>query len=121
MFATEIAEDIFALHKVPYKHFISTIQPKVGISELLAIHDRLLTKAKDAVKDVPGRPSYNVIFVHEWIMVVPRTHAGRNNVNANASGMVGMISLASDLEREAWKDMGIVKHLAYLGVPARSS
>jgi ATP adenylyltransferase/5',5'''-P-1,P-4-tetraphosphate phosphorylase II len=79
-------------------------------------YQELLHHTKEALKDDPEQPSYNVILVHDWMMLVPRSHAHRDGVGGNAVGMVGMIWLAREEERERWEELGVMETLEFVGV-----
>ncbi|EXF74657.1 hypothetical protein CFIO01_08727 [Colletotrichum fioriniae PJ7] len=70
------------------------------------------------VKTTMGYGSdYNVVMAEDWICVVPRRLVGRDGVGANGAGMVGLVWLRDQAERNGWDSFGLTEHLVQLGVP----
>ncbi|KAI3555045.1 hypothetical protein CABS02_04884 [Colletotrichum abscissum] len=60
---------------------------------------------------------YNVVMAERWICVVPRRLVGRNGVGANGAGMIGLVWLRDQAERDGWDSFGLTEHLVRLGLP----
>ncbi|KAK1484539.1 hypothetical protein CCUS01_15553 [Colletotrichum cuscutae] len=60
---------------------------------------------------------YNVVMAEDWICVVPRRLVGRNGVGANGAGMIGLVWLRDQAERDGWDSFGLTEHLVRLGLP----
>jgi ATP adenylyltransferase/5',5'''-P-1,P-4-tetraphosphate phosphorylase II len=114
-----LAGEICSLPKIPYKHFVTGLSPETAVAELVQTHSKLLRKTRAAL-DEAGATDYNLVFTHSWMMMIPRRHAGRDGVCANAAGMVGMVWVKHQEERDAWTTKGLSEFLAYLGIPAVS-
>ena len=107
------------LKNIPYTHFIHGL-PSDATSEhifqkyeeLMSLIDPAISRGADGIT-----PSHNVIIVPEWIMVIPRVHGRCGLAGANAAGMLGMIWVKNQEERDTWFDLGVVSHLQYLGSP----
>lgn len=63
-----------------------------------------------------GVVDYNVVVVREWMLVIPRRHHGREGVECNAVGMMGMVWVRDEEEREGWVRLGMTEHLRWLGI-----
>lgn len=70
------------------------------------------------LKEVPGGSDYNVVLVHDWMLLIPRRFAGFKGNGANAAGMLGMVWVQDQWERNRWTKLGYIKYLSMLGVPA---
>lgn len=82
-------------------------------------HANLLRHTRAALETVTYSNDYNVVLADEWMILIPRSHKGHDNVGANGAGMLGMIWLRDQEERDGWEKLGMTKHLAYLGIPGR--
>ncbi|KAI5792588.1 hypothetical protein DFH27DRAFT_192969 [Peziza echinospora] len=105
------------LKNIPYTHFIHGLPSNATseyifqkYGELMSLIDPTIPRGADGVT-----PSHNVIIVPQWIMVIPRVNGRRGLAGANAAGMVGMIWVKNEEERDTWLDFGVVSHLQYLG------
>ncbi|KAK7440088.1 hypothetical protein Landi51_10742 [Colletotrichum acutatum] len=58
---------------------------------------------------------YNVVMAEDWVCVVPRRLVGREGVGANGAGMVGLVWLRDQAERDGWNSFGLTEHLVQLG------
>ena len=101
---------------LPYQNFVAYLPSDIDAEGIYQLYLRLLQETKLSLKDQPDKPSYNVILVHDWLMLVPRSHAGRDGVGTNASGVAGMIWLANDQERARWEELGVIETLEFVGV-----
>ena len=63
-----------------------------------------------------GRASYNVILTHEWMTIIPRTHAGGNGLMVNAAGMAGLIWLSREIDMEYWTPEMLQKVIELCGL-----
>lgn len=61
--------------------------------------------------------AHNLIFTVGWICIVPRRRASIGQCAANSMGMMGLIWVGSQEEREEWNSLGLSKHLTELGYP----
>jgi ATP adenylyltransferase/5',5'''-P-1,P-4-tetraphosphate phosphorylase II len=89
------------------------------VADLVQTHIKLLQKTRATLEEA-GATDYNVVFTQSWMMMIPRRHAGRDGVCANAAGMVGMVWVKHQEERDAWTKEGLTEFLAFLGIPAVS-
>ena len=101
---------------VPYAHGILAIPAYASAEEVFAIYGKLLAEMRPLMKR-EGMEDYNVILVKEWMLLIPRRHHGREGVECNAVGMMGMVWLKSEAEREGWERLGMTEHLQWLGFP----
>ena len=103
---------------VPYAHTILAIPADASAKEVFAVYEKLLAEIQPLMKRV-GMEDYNVVIVKEWMLLIPRRHHGREGVECNAVGMMGMIWLKSQAEREGWERLGMTEHLRWLGFPRK--
>lgn len=61
--------------------------------------------------------AYNVILTGVWLCLIPRRHGRKGDTGANAAGMLGMVWVKDQAERESWNTLGLCKHLEFLGFP----
>lgn len=112
---TEVSSDI---PNVPYKHFALRLPTAAGPKDLVASHERLLVKMRESQQEAAAGPDHNVILTQDWICLIPRSHNGsEKGAPANASGIIGLVWVATEEERDAWRTLGPVDHLRYLGIP----
>ena len=102
---------------VPYKHLMMKIPEGATAEDVHGVYERLLEGIRPVLSE-NGTEDYNVVLVKEWMLVIPRRHHGRDGVEGNAVGMMGMVWLKGKEEREGWSRLGMTEHLKYLGVPA---
>lgn len=104
---------------VPFKHFAMRFPPQSTATHLLLRYQRLLEKTTEALRNASAKIAYDVVIKRPWMLLVPRTHArykdGRGPTNG--AGMVGLVWVADQAERDDWTRLGMSDHLAYLGLP----
>ncbi|KAF3928283.1 hypothetical protein AA313_de0208726 [Arthrobotrys entomopaga] len=114
----ELSQDeAVTLPSVPYKHFVVGLPKKASHEDIVKRHGKVLELAKEALETVGGS-AYNVVMTKDWVMVIPRRSKGVDGVGANAAGMMGMVWVGSEKERESWTNFGLTRYLQTLGVPA---
>ena len=101
---------------VPYVHAILAIPANASADEVFAVYEKLLAEIRPLMKK-EGMEDYNVIIVKEWMLLIPRRHHGREGVECNAVGMMGMVWLRGEADREGWERLGLTEHLQWLGFP----
>ncbi len=57
----------------------------------------------------------------EWVCVIPQRCARKGIAKANSAGMLGLVWLKDQAERDAWTKFSLTEHLAYLGFPVTST
>lgn len=102
---------------IPYKHALMRISKDATAEDVCDCYETLLAEIRP-ILEANGTEDYNMVLVREWMLMIPRRHHGKNSVEANAVGMMGMVWLKSQEEREGWTELGMTEHLRYLGVPA---
>jgi ATP adenylyltransferase/5',5'''-P-1,P-4-tetraphosphate phosphorylase II len=97
-------------------HNVATLNAKqvhVAYQEMLTSCERTLGQ---------NIVAHNLVFTRDWLCVIPRKNSGAKHGPANSMGMMGMIWVATDDERNDWNVLGLSKHIANLGyLPTRSS
>ncbi|KXH43219.1 hypothetical protein CNYM01_03194 [Colletotrichum nymphaeae SA-01] len=76
-----------------------------------------VSAARDIEATNGGGKDYNVVMAEDWMCVVPRRLVGRDGVGANGAGMIGLVWLRDQAERNGWDSFGLTEHLFQLGVP----
>lgn len=113
--STDISDHI---PNVPYKHFALRLPAGASSEELAASHDRLLEKMRASQQEAGSGPDHNVILAQDWICLIPRVHNGsEKGAPANAVGVLGLVWVATEEEREVWTTLGPADHLRYLCIP----
>lgn len=115
-FTTEVAT---SLDYVPFKHFVLALPPDATVKHVYATYASLLGLSQEALatSDSDSR-DYNVAMTAEWIAMIPRRTAGTHGPSgANAAGMLGMVTVPDQGQREWWAELGYTEYLKQLGVP----
>ena len=112
--------DPWSVPGIPFKHWAMRFPPHSTATHLLFRYQRLLEKTTEALQDASAKIAYNVVIKSPWILLIPRTHArSRDGCAAtNGAGMLGLVWVADQAERNDWTRLGMSDHLAYLGIPA---
>ncbi|KAK6335171.1 hypothetical protein TWF718_010608 [Orbilia javanica] len=108
--------NVVTLPNVPYKHYIIALPERPTADDLVERYRTLVGLAKLTLQDTGGT-AHNVVMTKDWIMVIPRSSKGFEGVGANAAGMVGMVWVGSEEERNRWTSLGLGAYLQKLGVP----
>ncbi|RDW70421.1 hypothetical protein BP5796_08818 [Coleophoma crateriformis] len=112
-------DDVMSDTKVPYKNFSIGLEAGITVSPLKSKYEQLMTAMNTACKPKDRALDYNLILVKRWMAVIPRTHASLDGKgHTNSAGMMGWIWVKDDAEMEFWMNLGVAKHLTYLGVAA---
>ncbi|KAK6510484.1 hypothetical protein TWF506_009590 [Arthrobotrys conoides] len=111
-----IEGDVVTIPTVPYKHYITALPAKPLVDDLVQRYNILVGLAKIALEPVKGT-AHNVVMTKDWIMVIPRAWRGFDRAGANAAGMVGMVWVGSDQERQDWSTFGLTSYFHKLGLP----
>lgn len=61
--------------------------------------------------------AYNAAFTRDWICLIPRTHTMKDGAGANTAGMLGLVWVRDQAERDTWARLGYSRYLQYLGIP----
>lgn len=104
---------------VPFKHFVQRLPRDATLDNVRDIHDRLLKATREALKVARAGHDYNVVMTLDWLAFIPRTTSGENGTGpygANALGMLGMVTVPDNKERQWWADLGYSDYLAKLGI-----
>jgi sulfate adenylyltransferase (ADP) / ATP adenylyltransferase len=99
---------------VPFFCLIVGIAGK-GADEAHALYREMLSTSESTLRYVPI--AHNVVFTADWLCVIPRRRAKIGEVAANSMGMMGLIWVASEEERDGWNSFRLSKHLSQLGYP----
>ncbi|CAF9917034.1 MAG: hypothetical protein HETSPECPRED_003079 [Heterodermia speciosa] len=100
---------------VPYRHAVLALPRDASAEDVYAVYGRLMGEMRP-VMEREGVVDYNVVVVREWMLVIPRRHHGREGVECNAVGMMGMVWVRDEEEREGWVRLGMTEHLRWLGI-----
>ncbi|KAK1723064.1 hypothetical protein CaCOL14_002009 [Colletotrichum acutatum] len=111
---SDINSNIFG---VPNMHFVLRLSQGVTSQEADCNLARLVSASRDFQTTARYGSDYNVVMAEDWVCVVPRRLVGREGVGANGAGMVGLVWLRDQAERDGWNSFGLTEHLVQLGVP----
>lgn len=56
-----------------------------------------------------------------WLCLIPRRHGRLDGIGTNTAGMLGLVWVRDQAEREAWDTLGRLRHLERLGIQIKSS
>lgn len=65
--------------------------------------------------------AYNVCLTDSWLCLIPRRRGRLQGVGTNAAGMLGLVWVGDQAEREDWDKLGHSRHLERLGVQIKPS
>jgi sulfate adenylyltransferase (ADP) / ATP adenylyltransferase len=102
---------------VPHRHFVIQLPDAVNVTEIHDRYRKLLNEVKLAHMQYGHGEAYNIIMTINWLCLIPRRNAGKGTTAANAAGMIGLVWLRDQAERDSWADLGFSNHLRYLGMP----
>ena len=86
-------------------------------SNVFDAYKALLEDTKHALKTAGSESDYNVALTTDWIALIPRSRAEWGGpFGANAQGMLGLVSVRDQEERELWASLGYTDHLRSLGI-----
>ena len=110
-------EESTTIPTIPFKHNLILFPPNATPQQVFDQYKKALIKTKETLGESgSGSHAYNVSFVKEWIVVIPRREKGREGVGANSAGMMGMVWLRDAEERRGWDEEGLARYLVRLGV-----
>jgi ATP adenylyltransferase len=105
------------IHGVPFKHFVLCIPTKATAKEVFNRYQRLLQETQKSLKEAKQGNDYNVILTLDWIVLIPRSKAEWGGpFGANAQGMIGLVSVRDQEEKDRWTKLGWAAHLRDLGI-----
>lgn len=84
-------------------------------------YNRLLEEMRSVQIRFSDIKAYNAAFTRDWMCLIPRTHARKDDAGANTAGMLGMVWLRDQAERDTWARLGYSSYLRYLGIPIDDS
>ncbi|EWC48380.1 hypothetical protein DRE_02149 [Drechslerella stenobrocha 248] len=109
-------EGVVTLPDTPYKHYVVALPNEPSQDDIVGRHNKVVELAKAALGKDEGA-AYNIVMTKDWVMAIPRRSKGNEGVGANAAGMMGMIWVGSQEERDCWTTFGLTRYLQTLGVP----
>ena len=109
-----------SLPNVPYKHWVIGIPKSANAADVAHRYFQSLQRTKETLREESESSAYNAVLVEDWMVLIPRTQQGREDVDANGAGMMGVVWLRDKKERDGWTRFGMTKHLTYLGIPTGS-
>jgi len=102
---------------VPFKHFVIRLPSDADANTVYNTYLRLLHASREVLaKSGEGSKDYNVAMTPDWIAVIPR-RTSEGPYGANAAGMLGIIYLPDQQERDKWSQLGYTKQLVAFGIP----
>lgn len=113
LLTTTSIEDPETLPEIPFQHALILLPQNASWQDVMGQYQKCLHKSREIGK---GSTAYNVLFVRKWMIVIPRTSKGKEGVGANSAGMLGMVWVKNEKERQAWTEFGMSRYLRSLGV-----
>jgi ATP adenylyltransferase len=107
-----------SIEHVPFKHYVLRLPSHADTDTVYKAYLRLLEASREVlvVKSGEGSRDYNVAMTADWIAVIPR-RTSEGPYGANAAGMLGIIYLPDQQERDKWSQLGYTKQLVAFGIP----
>jgi sulfate adenylyltransferase (ADP) / ATP adenylyltransferase len=106
---------------VSHRHYILSLPESTKAEDVFDLYQRLLAEVKGVQRLFDLGPAYNVALTSDWLCLIPRRNVNKDGVGANAAGMLGLVWLRDQEERDGWSRLGYTSHLEYLGVPMDTS
>lgn len=100
---------------MPYRVAVGTIPEQANGVALQNLFYSLCDEA-----DVKLAMAYNMILVGGRMIVIPRSTADIDGIQANAAAMIGVVYCSSQEQYESWVREGPMKMLERFGVPKES-
>ena len=107
----------YSLPHVPHRHYVLHLPESAKAEDVFDRYLKLLAEVKGIQKRFGSGPAYNVALTSDWLCLIPRRHVNRDGIGANAAGMLGLIWLRDQEERDGWSRLEYTSHLEYLGIP----
>lgn len=100
------------LKDVPFKLALRKLPDNPDASSL---HDLFLALREEiGLKD---GEAYNMVLLHQYMIVIPRRSANIDGIDANAAGMLGFVWCSSEEQYQEWQQRGCMHLLQEFGVP----
>lgn len=116
--ATSTTEISDRIPDVPFRHYVLRISENATAEDVHQQYLRLLVKTKQALTKYDVGMDNNVIMTRDWIALVPRrTAVWGGPLGAGAAGMIGLVTIPDQEQRDDWAARGYTKFLMRLGVP----
>lgn len=110
-----------SLLSVSYRHYALRLPESAKVEDVFDRYERLLAEVRGIQKFLGSGPAYNVALTLDWLCLIPRRLVNRDGVGANSAGILGLVWLRDQEERDGWSRLGYTSHLEYLGVPKNTS
>ncbi|THZ15114.1 hypothetical protein D6C91_06972 [Aureobasidium pullulans] len=105
---------------VPFKHFSIRLPSHADTKTAYEAYIRLLELSRETLARLgEGSRDYNVAMTADWITVIPR-RSSEGPYGANAAGMLGIVYLPDQQERDRWAQVGYTKQLEAFGIPVHA-
>ena len=104
-----------------HRHYVLSLPESTKAEDVFDRYQRLLAEVKGIQKRFSSGPAYNVALTYDWLCLIPRKSVNRDGIGANAAGMLGLVWLRDQEERDGWSRLGYTSHLEYLGMPMDTS
>ncbi|CAD0096969.1 unnamed protein product [Aureobasidium vineae] len=105
------------IEHVPFKHHVLRLPSHADANTAYEVYLRLLKASREVLaKSGEGSRDYNVAMTADWIAVFPR-RTSEGPYGANAAGMLGIVYLPDQEERDKWSQLGYTKQLVAFGIP----
>ena len=105
---------------VSFKHFAIRLPSHADTKTAYEAYLRLLEMSRETLARLgEGSRDYNVAMTADWITVIPR-RSSEGPYGANAAGMLGIVYLPDQQERDRWAQVGYTKQLEAFGIPVHA-
>ncbi|KAF3279503.1 hypothetical protein TWF970_004056 [Orbilia oligospora] len=108
--------DVVSVPTMPYKNYIIALSAQTSPEDLVQKYNTIVSLATHDLL-FHRRTSYNVVMTKDWIMAIARKYIGHPGLEVDAAGMIGMVWVGSEEEKEAWIEIGPTNYLGLLGIP----
>jgi ATP adenylyltransferase len=109
-----------SIEHVPFKHYVVRLPCHADTETVYKAYLRLLDASREVLaKSDEGSRDYNVAMAADWIAVIPRRNS-EGPYGANAAGMLGIVYLPDQQERDKWSQLGYTKQLVAFGIPVEA-
>lgn len=103
--------------KPPYKSWSIALSSYARAADLYRCYQSLHQQMDAKPAGSSEHAAYDVVLTREWMTLIPRSSKGHDGVNTNGAGMMGLIWVRDQDERDGWTKLGMTKLLVEMGLP----
>lgn len=121
VFPDRIVENVGMEGRVPFCYYLTRMEKGAMGEKVVEAYDALMERMRRDTEWGSGwdGEAHNLVFTREWVMVIPRRKGEVKGVSTNAFGMVGMVWVKDQEERDRWTQAKMGEVLREMGVSVK--